>query len=394
MYSKKKAFTLTELLVVVIVLGVLAAVSVPRFSRVLETRKTTEAENILTAVRTEQENRCVFGKDYLSDSSQLSMLSGVNDPNYTYSLGTQGITATSKNKGYQLKMLSYKDGQICCEGAYCDSLNKDYVRCSSLTVGVDECAADSAEEDEPQEHMCSTHGAPTTSRGCNGCGWQDRTITCDTSTGDWIVGEWGECSKTVEECNPVKSCDESTKPVSSESCNGCGTRTRSVTCNTSTGLWVTGSWGECSKTEEECNCKETYGTKSTASASDTDTCDGNQTSQYTCKDGYKGTCQDVYTTQISFTTTSALVSSNAADAFLLADATNCRLSGGTPCGNNCCFNSCCQGDGTCGTCTTPGGDYELLPEDPWPGKPVDPVKPVGPIIQKLYYKRLVTCCGN
>ena len=61
MQKKNKAFTLTELLVVVIVLGVLAAVAVPKFTRVLETRKTTEAEEIFAAVRTEQENRCVDG---------------------------------------------------------------------------------------------------------------------------------------------------------------------------------------------------------------------------------------------------------------------------------------------------------------------------------------------
>ena len=39
---KKKAFTLTELLVVVIVIGVLSAVVLPKFSKVIETRKTTE----------------------------------------------------------------------------------------------------------------------------------------------------------------------------------------------------------------------------------------------------------------------------------------------------------------------------------------------------------------
>ena len=39
--KKKKAFTLTELLIVVMVLGVLAAVAIPKFSKVLETQKTT-----------------------------------------------------------------------------------------------------------------------------------------------------------------------------------------------------------------------------------------------------------------------------------------------------------------------------------------------------------------
>ena len=141
MHNQKKAFTLTELLVVVIVLGVLAAVAVPKFTRVLETRKTTEAEEIFNAVRTEQENRCVFGKEYLTDKSQVSLLAGAdNSANYTYSLTEQGIVASS-GKGYQLKMLSYKDGQICCEGEYCGNLNKRYPSCSELSVGVDECAA-------------------------------------------------------------------------------------------------------------------------------------------------------------------------------------------------------------------------------------------------------------
>ena len=69
---KKKAFTLTELLVVVIVIGVLSAVVLPKFSKVIETRKTTEAEELMAAVRTEQERRCALDKDYISDLSQLS----------------------------------------------------------------------------------------------------------------------------------------------------------------------------------------------------------------------------------------------------------------------------------------------------------------------------------
>ena len=65
---KKKAFTLTELLVVVIVIGVLSAVVLPKFSKVIETRKTTEAEEMMAAVRTEQERRCSLDKNYTTDA--------------------------------------------------------------------------------------------------------------------------------------------------------------------------------------------------------------------------------------------------------------------------------------------------------------------------------------
>ena len=62
MKNKKKAFTLTELLVVVIVIGILSAVVLPKFNKVVETRKTTEAEEVMAAIRTEQEKRCSLNK--------------------------------------------------------------------------------------------------------------------------------------------------------------------------------------------------------------------------------------------------------------------------------------------------------------------------------------------
>ncbi|WP_458401665.1 prepilin-type N-terminal cleavage/methylation domain-containing protein, partial [Candidatus Avelusimicrobium sp.] len=43
--QKKKAFTLAELLVVVLIVGVLSTVAVPKMKSVIETRRTTEAED-------------------------------------------------------------------------------------------------------------------------------------------------------------------------------------------------------------------------------------------------------------------------------------------------------------------------------------------------------------
>ena len=137
----KKAFTLTELLIVVIVLGVLSAVAVPKFSRVLETRKTTEAEDVLTSLRAEQEHRCVLGKEYQLQTGRTETLADAkNGKNYTYSLTRTGAKATSA-KGYSIQMPSYKNGVLCCEGSYCNSLNKSYPSCDSVSVPQDECAS-------------------------------------------------------------------------------------------------------------------------------------------------------------------------------------------------------------------------------------------------------------
>ena len=67
--DKKKAFTLTELLVVVLIIGILSSIVLPKFTKTLETRKVTEAEDIMAAVRNEQEARCTLGKDYTGDAS-------------------------------------------------------------------------------------------------------------------------------------------------------------------------------------------------------------------------------------------------------------------------------------------------------------------------------------
>ena len=136
MKTKKKAFTLTELLVIVIVIGVLSAVVLPKFSKVLETRKTTEAEDVMAAVRTEQERRCALDQKYFSNISNLSdIVPNTSTKNFNYSLQNDGAGMLAMSKGnysYGLRMLSFADGRVCCEGDDCSKLNKDYESCSEL----------------------------------------------------------------------------------------------------------------------------------------------------------------------------------------------------------------------------------------------------------------------
>ena len=244
--NKRKAFTLTELLVVVIVIGVLSAVVLPKFSKVIETRKTTEAEEMMAAVRTEQEKRCALDKNYTTDAEVVNLAS-LSTKNFNYTLKNTGMEAASTGKyGYTLKMPSYRDGRLCCDSAeQCAKLNKNYPLCSELVALSDYAAGEECSasiEEEPQPIACS--GSATQACGCKNGGTQTRT--CDTTTGTWSA--WSSCS-----ISDTCSCDAKKKPSTSETCNSCGTRKRTVTCDATTGEWKTGSWGSCSKTTSQCS---------------------------------------------------------------------------------------------------------------------------------------------
>lgn len=208
--KKKKAFTLTELLVVVIVIGVLAAIVLPKFSKVMETRKTTEAEELMAAVRTEQERRCALDKPYATEFTQMrdlvasSQATKYTTKNYVYELGNTGMQALSTGKyGYTLQMPSYRDGRLCCkEAQQCANLNKDYPTCEQLQARADyqdgtECAGDGAQK--PSECV---DGATQGSQSCNGCGTQTTQLCVN---GAW-TNQLGECSKTASECLEDTDC--------------------------------------------------------------------------------------------------------------------------------------------------------------------------------------------
>ena len=50
----KKGFTLLELIIVIIVIGILASIALPRYMRVTERARVTEAKNMLSTLRNSQ----------------------------------------------------------------------------------------------------------------------------------------------------------------------------------------------------------------------------------------------------------------------------------------------------------------------------------------------------
>ena len=266
MKNKKKAFTLTELLVVVIVIGVLSAAVLPKFSKVIETRKTTEAEELMASIRTEQEKRCALDKQYITDDiSRLNdIVKNPDTKNYEITLQGTGVIASSKgNYSYTLEMPSYLDGRICCRGNDCEKLNKNYPNCDegfTYEPSPESCAG-TIPPVEPEIHPCT--GSDTQACGCQNKGTQSRT--CNTTTGEW--SDWGACSIS-------DSCECTGEKKDRQACtagNTCGFETRTATCDASTGEWEYGAWNK-----SGCTSQPTQTSKSCSS------CGGMQSITYTC----------------------------------------------------------------------------------------------------------------
>ena len=280
--KKSKAFTLTELLVVVIVIGVLSAIILPKFSKVVETRKTTEAEELMSAVRTEQEKRCTLDKDYLVRLSEVKdILPTEETKNFTYTLTSTGITAQSKGKyNYTLKMPSYKDGRICCENEEeCKKLNKDYPLCSSLIA-----QADYQSGEECSGSACDLSKKPADFTTSCGCGRMKLSYFCHQESGGWRPQPTGSCILPEGACQTgatqqqscVKNgstgtqtrkcsscswgewseckiqCDISKKPADSTTSCGCGRMKLSYFCHQESGGWRPQPVGSCILPEGAC----------------------------------------------------------------------------------------------------------------------------------------------
>lgn len=71
--EKRQGFTLVELAVVIVIIGVLAAFGVPRFLKSVERSKAAEAFNYLSAVRAAQERYQSTNGTYASSADDLDI---------------------------------------------------------------------------------------------------------------------------------------------------------------------------------------------------------------------------------------------------------------------------------------------------------------------------------
>ena len=139
MRTNQQGFTLTELLTVVLMIGILAAMVLPKFTKLIDSFRVMEAERMVLAIRGEQEQRCMLDKKYTQNPAHLSVIpSGVTKDthtfshgDFTYTLSAEGLEAVNNVNNYTLELPSYTDGRICCDN--CADLNRDYRTCADLT---------------------------------------------------------------------------------------------------------------------------------------------------------------------------------------------------------------------------------------------------------------------
>jgi len=102
MVRSRKGFTLVELAVVIVIIGVLAAFGVPRFLKSVERSKAAEAYQYLSAVRAAQERYLAKEGVYTADAANLDITQ--SSPKY-FTIGTISTTnAGSGNSTWELTL--------------------------------------------------------------------------------------------------------------------------------------------------------------------------------------------------------------------------------------------------------------------------------------------------
>ena len=127
MFASKKegrnsGFTLVELAVVVVIIGVLAAFAVPRFLASVERSKAAESFNYLASIHSSQERYHARQGTYASDLSTLDI--ELVDPEY-FTVGTVAVPSGESDLETGWELTLTRVGASAGYGAYTVVFNQD-----------------------------------------------------------------------------------------------------------------------------------------------------------------------------------------------------------------------------------------------------------------------------
>ena len=92
MLRKNKGFTLIELMIVVAIIGIMAAIAIPNFISYMCKSKQTEAKTNLGAIATSQEAYAAETNTYSTSFTTIGFVTK-GSPRYTYTIDTANSTA-------------------------------------------------------------------------------------------------------------------------------------------------------------------------------------------------------------------------------------------------------------------------------------------------------------
>ncbi len=142
-----KGFTLLELLVVVLLVGILGAIALPQYFNVLERQRAMEALGILTAVEKAQVRYYALNDSYATDFSNIDFdlrsNQDLSDENitgssfqtdyFTYKLEARNITAT-RNIGSFILTTTYGSGEDGITETCCTALGDNADICEVINI--------------------------------------------------------------------------------------------------------------------------------------------------------------------------------------------------------------------------------------------------------------------
>ena len=150
----KKGFTLLELLVVVLLVGILGAIALPQYFNVLERQRAMEAMGILAAVEKAQVRYYAVNDAYATDFSNLDFDLRTNKDSssenitgasfqtdyFTYRLESTKITATRSIGNFTLTT-TYASGDDGTTETCCTASGDDEDICE--VINIEECSSGS-----------------------------------------------------------------------------------------------------------------------------------------------------------------------------------------------------------------------------------------------------------